>query len=215
MKIADSDINNKGLIGEALNAKWKVYHLMLSLLMTPYYLAYFMVKGVGYGKRWRLYGNPIIHKYRGSNVLIGDDFTNRNWFASNPVGIDHPTFLTTWNKNSEIIIGNNVGISGGIICAFEKVMIGDNTMIGANARIMDTDFHPIDPKTRRHGKEDVNAKAVTIGENVLIGANSLVLKGVTIGDNSIIGANSLVVNDIPANCIAGGNPAKVIKEIQI
>ena len=69
-------------------------------------------------------------------------------------------------------------------------------MIGANARIMDTDFHPIDPKTRRFGTQDVQTAPIVIGSNVLLGANSLVLKGVTIGDNVIIGAGSVIGGNV-------------------
>ena len=213
MKITDSNISNENIFSEAMNAKWKLFHFILSFLFTPFYHIYFFIKGIRYGKKWRLYGNPIIHKYKGSKIHIGDNFINRNWFSSNPVGIDHPSLFTTWNIDSEIMIGNNVGISGGIICAFKKIIISDNVMIGANVRIMDTDFHPVNPDTRRFGKDDVNSKPIFIGKNVLIGANSIILKGVSIGDNSIIGANSLVVQDIPEGVIAGGNPAKVIKNI--
>ncbi|MBP5615893.1 MAG: sugar O-acetyltransferase, partial [Alphaproteobacteria bacterium] len=71
--------------------------------------------------------------------------------------------------------------------------------------------HDINPKTR------LNAipQPVKIGKNVLIGANSILLSGVTIGDNSVVGAGSVVTKDIPANTIAVGNPAKVIKKIEV
>lgn len=76
-------------------------------------------------------------------------------------------------------------------------------MVGANTSIGDRDDHP-----ERLG---TSPQPVHIGNNVFIGMHCIVMKGVTIGDNSIIGAGSIVTKDIPANCIAAGVPCKVIK----
>ena len=83
-----------------------------------------------------------------------------------------------------------------------------------NVTIVDSDFHVHwPPEKRRTVRTGADDRAVKIGEYVWIGANSLVLKGVSIGDNSIVGAGSVVANDIPANVIAAGNPARVIKNL--
>ncbi len=213
MRISDHKVSDFYLFKEGLEAPWKVFDFIKSVLLSPYYYLYFFSKSVAWEKGWRLYGRPVIHKTSGSRIKIGKNFTARSWFSCNPVGIDHPVFLTTWSEDSEILIGDNVGISGAVICASHKITISDNVMIGANARIMDTDFHPIDPKTRRFGTQDVQTAPIVIGSNVLLGANSLVLKGVTIGDNVIIGAGSVIVKDIPPDCIAAGNPARVVKQL--
>ena len=79
---------------------------------------------------------------------------------------------------------------------------------------MDTNFHSTDWRKREHREEDVaDAKTapVVIEDYVFIGARGIICKGVRIGEHSIIAAGSVVVKDIPANCIAGGNPCKVIK----
>ncbi|MBN2424641.1 MAG: hypothetical protein JXR46_00505 [Calditrichaceae bacterium] len=212
MRLTDQQSQVKPIV-RAIQSKWKLMDLVKSILFTPFYRLYFLVKNVKWQAGWRIYGKPVIHKTKGSKIVIGKNFTARSWFTCNPIGIDNPVFLTTWNPGAEIIIGDNVGVSGTVICSYQKITIGNNVMIGANARIFDTDFHPIDPGTRRYGTEDVQVSPVIIGDNVLIGSNSIVMKGVTIGENSIIGAGSIVVKDIPANCIAAGNPAKVIKEI--
>jgi galactoside O-acetyltransferase len=83
-------------------------------------------------------------------------------------------------------------------------------MIGPNVTIA-TAGHPIDPEMRR--KVAQFNVPVTIGDNVWIGANSVVLPGITIGENSVIGAGSVVTKDIPANVVAVGNPCKVLREI--
>ena len=91
-----------------------------------------------------------------------------------------------------------------------EIFIGDDVMIGPNCNIA-TAVHPVSPRLRRH-KLQFN-KSVHIGNNVWMGAGATVLPGVTIGDNSIVGAGSVVTKDVPANVIVGGVPARVLREI--
>ena len=115
-----------------------------------------------------------------------------------------------------------VGMGCKINCV-NKIIIGDDTAIADFVTIVDHNFHPVNPDDRRymrhtpHGSLErqpmFSANApIIIGSNVWLGTNVRVCKGVTIGDNSVIGANSIVTKDIPANCVAVGNPAKVVKE---
>lgn len=90
------------------------------------------------------------------------------------------------------------------------VTFGDNVFIAPNCGFY-TAGHPIDAAERNKGLE--YARPITVGDNVWIGAGVTILPGVAIGDNCVIGAGSVVVKDIPANCIAVGNPCKVIKTI--
>ncbi|NDW12817.1 sugar O-acetyltransferase [Bacteroides sp. 214] len=92
-----------------------------------------------------------------------------------------------------------------------KVSFGDNVFIAPNCGFY-TAGHPLDKDLRNKGLE--YAYPITVGNNVWIGANVSVLPGVTIGDNSVIGAGSVVNKDIPANVLAVGNPCKVIREIR-
>lgn len=91
-----------------------------------------------------------------------------------------------------------------------KVTFGDNVFIAPNC-CFSTAGHPIDFLQRNEGLEF--AYPIKVGNNVWIGAGVIVLPGVTIGDNSIIGAGSVVNKDIPANMIAVGNPCRVLREI--
>ena len=90
-----------------------------------------------------------------------------------------------------------------------KITIGKNVLIGPNVTICTTG-HPIHPAHRLDG---MYSFPVTIGDNVWIGGNVMILPGVTIGENSVIGAGSIVNKDIPANVVAVGNPCKVLREI--
>jgi acetyltransferase-like isoleucine patch superfamily enzyme len=88
------------------------------------------------------------------------------------------------------------------------ISIGDNTMLANGVYVTDSDWHDI------YNRISIGrAEPVVIGENAWIGDSAIVCKGVTIGDNSIIGAGSVVVKDIPANVIAAGNPARVVKSL--
>ena len=91
-----------------------------------------------------------------------------------------------------------------------KVTIGDYAQIAPNVSIY-TAGHPLHPESRNSGYE--YGIPVTIGNNVWIGGNTVILPGVTIGDNVVIGAGSVVTKDIPDNMIAAGNPCKIIREI--
>ena len=157
----------------------------------------------------------IKHQQKGC-LLVGKNFTCNNSFSSNSVGVFQPCLFNVSTPNSSIVIGNNVGISGSTINASTSVFIGDNTIIGSGCLISDTDSHPVLAALRRlpnGGSEYTNKKPIKIGKNVFIGARCVVMKGVTIGDGAVIGAGSIVTKSIPGNCIAAGNPAKIIKEL--
>lgn len=97
-----------------------------------------------------------------------------------------------------------------IILDGNTVEFGDNVFIAPNCSFY-TAGHPLDFSIRNEGLE--YAKPIKVGNNVWIGGNVVVLPGVTIGDNSVIGAGSVVTKDIPSNVVAVGNPCKVIKHL--
>ena len=93
-----------------------------------------------------------------------------------------------------------------------EVRFGDNCMLGPSVQIY-TATHPLHPVERNSGEE--YAKPITIGNNVWIGGNAVINPGVRVGDNAIVAAGAVVVKDVPANVVVGGNPARVIKEIEV
>lgn len=90
------------------------------------------------------------------------------------------------------------------------IYIGDDTMIGPNCTLA-TSIHPVSPRLRKYKIQ--RNKQIHIGKNVWLGAGAIILPGVTIGDNSIVGAGSVVTKDVPANVIVVGNPAHVQRQI--
>lgn len=121
-----------------------------------------------------------------------------------------PPFHCDYGVNIEL--GKNVYMNFGVtILDCAKVKIGDNCMIAPSVQIY-TAAHPIDAEARNTFAE--YALPITIGKNCWIGGSAVILPGVTIGDNCVIGAGSVVTKNIPANSVAVGNPARVIKEIK-
>lgn len=134
-------------------------------------------KILGKVKENYLIEQPFICDY-GYNIEVGENFYS--------------------NHNLTILDGN-------------KVEFGDNVFIAPNCSFY-TAGHPVDVERRNEGLE--YAKPIKVGNNVWIGGNVVVLPGITIGDNTVIGAGSVVTKDIPSNVVAVGNPCKVIKEIK-
>lgn len=131
-----------------------------------------------------------------------------------PLFLSTHVYLEARNKSACIVIGSGTWINNNFcaIAEFTSISIGQNCRIGANVEILDSDFHGTKVEDRGVSLPEW-AKPVQVGDNVFIGSNVKIMKGVTIGNGSIIANGSLVSKDVPANVIAGGNPAKVIKVI--
>jgi acetyltransferase-like isoleucine patch superfamily enzyme len=156
-------------------------------------------------------GIPHVMVARGGTCKIGENFVMHNNLKA--IGRREKCLFFV-NKNAELVIEKNVGISSTAIVAHKSITIKENVKIGGNVCIYDTYFHSLDAKTRS-GEDDATQKAckeVVIEKNAFIGAHSTILKGVHIGENAIIGACSVVTKNIPANEIWAGNPAKFLKK---
>ncbi len=119
-----------------------------------------------------------------------------------------PPFYTDFGKN--ICVGKNVFINKG--CSFQDqggIIIGDGAQIDHNV-VLATLNHGIAPEKRRI----TYPAPIVIGRNVWIGANTVVTPGVTVGENAVIAAGAVVTKNVPANVIAGGVPARIIKTIE-
>ena len=149
---------------------------------------------------------PRFVKVFGANVSIGN-------FPTIIGEQDALIQLTSWDVGEwegEIDIGDYALISPGVrILAAKRVSIGDACMFGHGAYITASDWHGIYDRTEVVG----SPKEVVLEKNVWIGDSAIVCKGVTIGENSIIGAGSVVTKDVPKNSVYAGNPAKLVKEL--
>jgi acetyltransferase-like isoleucine patch superfamily enzyme len=106
-------------------------------------------------------------------------------------------------------------MTGATVVAAERVEIGSRVQIGATVTIVDTDFHPLHPDVRRRDILAGEHAPVTIEDDVFVGMNSLILKGVTIGAGAVVGAGSVVARDVPPAVIVAGNPARVVRKLDV
>lgn len=163
--------------------------------------------GVRFGQNCSFYGFPHFRRHPRSSIAIADNCEFLSSHTSNLIGINRPCIISTLAESAVIEIGSDCGFSGTVIGCGMKIIIGENVMCGANTLITDTDWHKDDPRT---GQD----MPVIIEKGVWLGVNVTVLKGVTIGENTLVGAGSLVTRSLPPNVIAAGSPAKVISKIR-
>lgn len=153
----------------------------------------------------------IIFDDKNSKLIIGNNvkfnnYFNTSWYSKCRIRV---------GEGAKLTIGDNSGFNGVLIHCTKSIAIGNYVNVGGGTRIYDSNYHDIDWRGRRDpksGKGTICAPVI-IEEDVFIGTNCIIGKGVTIGARSVIAAGSVVVKDIPADCIAGGNPCKVIKSL--
>jgi maltose O-acetyltransferase len=129
---------------------------------------------------------------------LGDDTTIRP-----PLYVDYGVHLH---------IGARSFVNFGLVALdVAPIRIGDDVLLGPNVQLL-TPVHPVDPVARSAKLE--SAKPITIGNNVWLGGGVIVCPGVTLGENTVVGAGAVVVHDLPANVLAVGNPARVVRELR-
>jgi len=149
--------------------------------------------------------NPWHVEVFGSPIDIGD-------YVCIVAASDNRVRLSVWSDkqvSGQIRIGNYCLLCPGVrISSASKINIGENCMLASGVYVTDSDWHDIYNRLA-FGKTE----PVDIADNVWIGDSTIVCKGLSIGENSIIGAGAVVVHSIPANCIAAGNPAQVVRHL--
>jgi len=168
------------------------------------YARYFLAPQFEYFGRGLVFMKPWHVEVFGEPVSLGDYST----VIATPDRKVRFSVWPVWNGAGKIEIGRGCLICPGTrIMSATSITMGEGCMTAQSVSISDADWHDLYDRSLPVG----STRAVTIGNNVWLGDSSIICKGVTIGDNAIIGAGSIVVKDIPANAIAAGNPARVIK----
>jgi len=192
---------------------WTLWTELRRIATWPIIWLTFWRHGVQWGRRWRIFGRPIIQRHRGSTIDLGDGLALRSSLRSNPLSPYHPVVLSTRSTSAVISVGSDCGFTGATLVAEERIEIGNRVLIGANASLVDTNFHPLPPDRRRAAPNAGAHAPITVGDDVFIGMNSLILKGVTLGDGCVVGAGSVVSSDVPPYTVVAGNPATVVREL--
>jgi acetyltransferase-like isoleucine patch superfamily enzyme len=195
----------KRLFALAKERPYSVRTALFALINGYGHKMYFFLTGkrIRIGKAFRVYGIFIV---RGpGKIRIGD-----NCIIESKV-FGKVSFNTTLPE-AEIIIGDHTGFNGTAIQCYKKISIGNLSMV-ANAYIVDSQAHHLSADRRMQPLAEIPSAPVVIGENVWVSVGVMINRGVTIGNNSVIGAHSLVMHDVPADCLYAGSPAKFIKPI--
>lgn len=189
------------------------YYKWLGLLSRCRFRLGAYLSGVKVGRGPQIWGRCRIIRFPGSRIEIGDYFhcvADEMRASSAPAGMVR---IRTFSEQANVVIGNHVGLNGtSIVCRNTEVRIGDSTKIAPGCLLSDTDFHGIEPGQRLEAFPE-HDRPVIVGRNVWIGMRCIILKGVTIGDNAVVGAGSVVTRDIEPNSVWAGNPARFIRSI--
>lgn len=208
----------RGVSGFTVPAPRLITRPVLALVVTVRFLYYFVVRVffceplfkaycTRYGRDLRT--GVFLHWVQGKgDIVIGDHVLidgRCNFF-----------FAARYSEHPTLRIGDHTGIGHG--CAFtigKELNIGSYCRIASYVQMFDTPGHPADPAARKAGdpasNEDV--RPITIGDNVWIGSNTVICPGVTIGDNSIVAVGAVVMNNVPADSLVAGNPARLIRSL--
>ncbi len=172
----------------------------------------FRLHGIQLGRGVQIWGWPyLLNK---GTISIGDGCTLRSGRGANQSGLN-TQLVFKCHPGGRILIGNQVGMSNCILISRDCIEIGDGTLIGADAKIFDNDFHSIYAEQRILGAEmGIACKAVQIGNRCFLGGGSVILKGSQVGNESVIGACAVLSGKTSEKEIWAGNPARFVKKIE-
>jgi len=182
----------------------------LHLLQLPRILKYKLLSNCKVAGRPHLL-QPV--QFVGKGKIIFDGNVTMGFFPS-PYFFNGYTYIEARKKGALIKIGNGTCVNNNFVAISEhkSITIGENVLIGTFVEIYDSNFHGLEPE-RRNISSPEEASEVVVEANVFIGSNVRILKGVTIGRGSVIANGSIVTKSIPPGVVAGGNPAKVLKQL--
>ncbi len=181
-----------GVIIVAFKALKKLKDIFLRGFYTPIAKITLILNGAKCSGGLHVNGLINVHVTRRGHFDIGRGLNLNSGDNHNVIGRQQKCIF--WVEG-DLSIGDDVGMSAVAIICTQKISIGNNVVIGGNTFIYDTDFHSIDSQTRNNKKLDkqfAKKAQVCIRDNVFIGAHSTILKGVTIGENSVVGACSVI-----------------------
>ena len=168
--------------------------------------------GIRLGEYSVFCGVPIFRRHPTATIVIGSCavFQSAEW--SNTIGLNRRCIISA-SRNATIQIGDSCGFSATVIAATKSIMIGNRVLCGANCTIVDTDCHPLDPISRA-SHQSTAGEPIIIEDDTWLGKNVEVLKGCSIGKGTVVAANSVVTHSLPTGVLAGGVPARVIRELK-
>jgi acetyltransferase-like isoleucine patch superfamily enzyme len=170
--------------------------------------------GAEVGQGLRVWGPIRLHCHHTSSIRIGDHCRIQSGFAGNPVGAS--TRMALWlGRGANLTIGDRVGLSNSTIVCMKSVSIENDVYLGGGSQIYDTDFHSVRADERgRPGNPGTRTRPVVVRARAFVGGHSTILKGVTVGEEAVVGAGSVVRSDVPERQIWAGNPAVFVRDLR-
>lgn len=221
--------NSPNPMAQVIRSNWVLLNTLelpsIPVLHNGIYLGHKLVVSILQGLARRLYWSPVFKSQisGGKNLFLYSGMpqvlqplTIKVGEGCRVSGIS--TFSGRWcsSERPELIIGHNVDIGWQTtIAVATQVILEDNVRMAGRAFLAGYPGHPLDPDARAAGAPDTDDQIgkIHLKKNVWLGTGVSVLPGVTIGENTIIGAGSVVTKDLPANVIAAGNPARVVRNL--
>ncbi|MEM5776014.1 MAG: hypothetical protein AAGU05_13515, partial [Anaerolineaceae bacterium] len=114
-----------GRASGALDTPWKIWNMLYAWLCLPLVRIQFLLNGIRWAPGGRFFGMPVIQKHRRSVMELGEGPGLRSSLRSNPLGPNHAVFFTTWQHGAVLKIGKDFAMTGGTLCAAERIEIGD------------------------------------------------------------------------------------------
>ncbi len=207
-----SEVTMKRSLGNLLYSAWEVLcihsEFWLSTLFSQLSLR---LQGCPPASGLRTSGACRFKARHVGSIKIGRHATMLAHWRTNRVGMSSPCLLTTMDQG-RIHIGDHFGASAVVLSSRALIQIGHHVLLGGNVRIYDHDHHSLDASIRRTQEDGIRclSKSVQLGDDVFVGADSIILKGVTLGNRVIVGAGSVVTRSFPDDTIIAGNPARKI-----
>ena len=182
-----------------------VYYTLVNLLNLKLHSVQFIT-------RPRISGKLVLRNE--GSCSLGKKNVFNCYIANVPGGLNKTSCIRV-ARNARLEIGDFSGFTNAIVWCDHSIKIGSYCKIGTNTIIRDSDSHSLNYLERRNEVDrDIKVSPIIIGDDVFIGANSIILKGVVIGNRAIVAAGSVVSKSIPEDEIWGGNPARFIKRNQ-
>jgi hypothetical protein len=210
--------NNFGRGSDPLQCLWRKA-IGASTLCSRFFTSrlatwYLRLWGVECGPGLRIDSLPLCRRDPQARIILGRGVRLVNNILGNLAGVTHRCVLVADRPGATLCVGNHVGLSGVILYCTTSIVIEDFVLLGANVRVYDTDFHPLEAAARRRKVVGaIRCAPVRIGRDVWIGADATVLKGVTIGARSVVAAGAVVTHDVPRDTLVAGVAARAIRMI--
>ena len=180
-------------------------------IINTYLYQFLYTRSFVVGQKWSIWGRYKLFIVAPGKMIVGSGFRCNSSQERAFFTLDGPSTFSV--LGGDLVIGDNVAISGSSLYCTNHIAIGDRVMIAPGCIICDTDNHSVDYPSKRWSMVG-KSKPISIESDVWLGARCMVFKGVRVGKGSVLAAGSIVTRDIPPGVLAAGAPATVVRALK-